>query len=269
MTVPDISLRDVSAAPDDLLFLVDQQRLWGIVDSQGASCIPRIKQVPSARNAAFYIGRTGTQNCFAADSTLVDLDALSNGEWLSLYQAYHRFDAATASLCGRAAQLQSWLTEHRFCSRCGTACARHDVEFAMVCPSCHFYQYPRINPCIIVLITRGEKALLAQGTRFPEGFYSCLAGFVEAGETPEEAVHREVKEEVGIEIDGLYYQGSQSWPFPHSLMLGYRAEWKAGEITPEPSEIVAADWFDKHALPNTPSKGSIASQLIESWLSGN
>lgn len=136
----------------------------------------------------------------------------------------------------------------------------------MVCSRCGFHQYPRINPCIIVLITKGESALLAQGARFPDGLFSCLAGFIEAGESAEQAVRREVREEVGLELGALRYHGSQPWPFPHSLMLGFRAEWQAGELCPDREEIVAADWFGRESLPRLPTSGSIARELIDAWL---
>jgi NAD+ diphosphatase len=136
----------------------------------------------------------------------------------------------------------------------------------MRCPSCGLLAYPRISPAVIVLVRRGEEALLARGTRFPLPFYSTLAGFVEVGESLEDTVAREVREEVGIEVDRVRYFGSQPWPFPHSLMVAYTAHWASGEITPNAREIVDAGWFRADALPTIPPRLSIARRLIDAWL---
>jgi NAD+ diphosphatase len=136
----------------------------------------------------------------------------------------------------------------------------------MRCPACGLSAYPRIAPAIIVLVRKGDLALLAQGARFSAPFYSTLAGFVEAGESAEETLVREVKEEVGIDVGDLRYFGSQSWPFPHSLMLGFFATWRSGEIRCEPSEIVDAKWFEAGSLPMIPPRMSISRKLIDAWL---
>lgn len=215
---------------------------------------------------ALHAGRIGDDDFFVISAETAELPQLASDNWLPWRQALALLDASLFAMLGRAIQLQHWLTEHRFCSRCGTVCTRHERDYAMCCPACSYLQYPRINPCMIVLITKGEKALLAQGARFPAGLFSCLAGFIEAGESAEQAVRREVREEVGLELGELRYHGSQSWPFPHSLMLGFRAEWQSGDICPDADEIVAADWFDRQSLPRLPTSGSIARELIDAWL---
>ena len=136
----------------------------------------------------------------------------------------------------------------------------------MRCPACTLSAYPRIAPAIIVLVQRGDLALLAHGTRFPAPFYSTLAGFVEPGESLEETLVREVKEEVGVDVGDIRYFGSQSWPFPHSLMLGFFATWQGGEIVCEPTEIVDAKWFRAAELPMIPPRPSISRQLIDAWV---
>jgi NAD+ diphosphatase len=139
-------------------------------------------------------------------------------------------------------------------------------ELARRCPRCKVALYPRLSPAIIVLVERGETALLGRNARFPGVMYSTLAGFVEAGETLEEAVAREVREESGIEVRDVRYYGSQPWPFPDSLMIGFTAQYASGEITPDPAEISDAGWFAADALPPVPPRLSIARQLIDAWV---
>ena len=133
---------------------------------------------------------------------------------------------------------------------------------ALVCPSCQYSQYPRINPCVIVAISKDDTILLARAQRFNRPMYSLLAGFVEAGETLEQAVAREVLEEVGVQLKNIRYFGSQAWPFPSNLMLGFTAEWASGDLVLQEEEIMDAQFFRYDALPQTPPAGSIAYQLI-------
>lgn len=167
-------------------------------------------------------------------------------------------------LAATALQILEWDRNHRFCSHCGAPTRPHPSgERAKVCTACGYSQYPRIQPCVIVAITRGETILLAQARRYTIPMYSLLAGFVEVGETLEEAVHREVAEEAGIAVRDLRYFGSQSWPFPCNLMLAFRAEWAAGEIVLEEEELQDGRFFHYRNLPMIPPAGSIAHQLIQ------
>lgn len=170
------------------------------------------------------------------------------------------------ALLATASQLVSWHESFKFCPRCATSLSLHDHERAKVCGSCGHHQYPRISPCIIVLVRKGNQCLLAHAARFAPGRYSTLAGFIEAGESAEAAVAREVMEEVGIEITNLRYCFSQSWPFPHSLMLGYLADYKEGEITPDGLEIIDARWFSVDDMPILPPRFTIARRLINQFL---
>ena len=164
----------------------------------------------------------------------------------------------------RAVQLLEWERTHRFCGACGSPTERIAGERAYRCTGCGLSVYPRISPAMMVLITRGREVLLARGVTFPAGRYSALAGFLEAGESIEDAIHREVREEVSVEVGDLRYFGSQSWPFPNSLMIAFTAEWKAGEIRADPAEIADAQWFDIDALPEMPPpKVSISRALID------
>jgi NAD+ diphosphatase len=187
-------------------------------------------------------------------------------ELVGLRALHGAVDEVVFGIAARAVQIIDWAATHRFCGRCATATERAPGERAMRCPSCGLSAYPRIAPAIIVLVRKGDQALLAHGARFPAPFYSTLAGFVEPGESLEETLVREVKEEVGIDVGDIRYFGSQSWPFPHSLMLGFSATWKSGEIVCEPSEILDAKWFDAAALPVIPPPMSISRKLIDAWL---
>lgn len=172
------------------------------------------------------------------------------------------------SLAGRAFQVLEWERNHRFCGRCGTPTQAHPQgERARVCPECRLSSYPRINPCVIVAVTRGDEILLARAQRFTRPMFSTLAGFVEAGESAEETLHREVQEEVGITITRPRYFGSQSWPFPNNLMLGFHAEYAAGELRLQEEEIAEAGFFRFDDLPPIPPAGSIAHALIQDFVS--
>ncbi len=164
----------------------------------------------------------------------------------------------------RAWQYTHFYRTHRFCGQCGTATTQVDWEVAIQCHRCGHRVYPRVSPCVIMAIHKGDEILLARGVRHRDSkMFSTLAGFVESGESLEQAVHREVKEEVGVEIKNLAYFGSQAWPFPHSLMVGFLAEYASGDITIDDNEIVEARWFHLKDLPTTPPTFSIAGQLIE------
>ncbi len=169
---------------------------------------------------------------------------------------------------GIATQIIEWTATSRYCGRCATPTERVAGERCMRCPACNLLGYPRIAPAVIVLVRRGDEALLARGARFPLPFFSTLAGFVEIGETLEQTVAREIREEVGIEVTDARYFGSQPWPFPHSLMIGFTARWASGDIRCEPTEIVEAGWFRRDALPPVPPRVSIARRLIDAWIDG-
>lgn len=212
-----------------------------------------------------YLGRLHGCHCQAVE--LAEEHPLppevQPGDLRRLLTCLDEYEFAMAS---RAAQVLVWRRDHRFCSRCGTPTREHERDLAMVCQACDYAQYPRITPCVIMLVTRGREALLARSPRFRVPMFSCLAGFMEAGETAEQAVAREVLEETGIRVGNLRYHGSQSWPFPHSLMLAFRAEWESGEIVIDPRELAEARWFRPEELPSIPPPGSIARSLIDSWL---
>ena len=173
-------------------------------------------------------------------------------------------DLSRAALLGY--HLLIWLENSRFCGRCGKENEFHHHEKARFCPACQSITFPRISPAVITAVRKENRILLAHNKRFSAPVYSLLAGFVEAGETLEEAVAREINEEVGIEVENIRYFASQPWPFPDSLMIGFTADWKSGELVPDGIEISDAGWFGPEDLPRLPGKGSIALRIIESFL---
>ena len=186
--------------------------------------------------------------------------------WQGLRQFMLEGDFDIFQMLGYAAQISTWAREHRFCGSCGTPTVQVPGERAMYCEHDNLRFYPRISPSMIVLITRGDEILLARSPRFVTGVYSTLAGFVEPGESAEDCVRREVMEEVQVKVRNITYMGSQCWPFPHSMMLGFHAEYESGEIVPQADEIEDARWFRIDDLPPLPANRSIARYLIEAYL---
>ncbi|UVL87416.1 NAD(+) diphosphatase [Pseudomonas sichuanensis] len=186
--------------------------------------------------------------------------------WQGLRRFMLEGDFDTYKVLGYAAQIGTWAREHRFCGSCGQAMTQIHWERAMYCQPCDLRSYPRISPSMIVLVTRGDEVLLARSPRFVTGVYSTLAGFAEPGESAEDCLVREVREEVAVEVKNIQYVGSQCWPFPHSMMLGFHAEYAGGEIVMQPDEIEDAQWFSVHDLPPLPAGRSIARYLIDLYV---
>ena len=212
------------------------------------------------------IGSHGDLPCFLIDmgKEHIEHEQLAFISMRALLMQNHTSFFGIAS---RAWQIALFMRTHRFCGQCGSATQQIDWEMAMQCSRCQHRCYPRVSPCIIVSIRHNDKILLAQGKpQRSRQMFSTLAGFVESGETLERAVHREVFEEVGIQVKNLRYFSSQPWPFPHSLMVGFLADFDSGEIKVDGKEILEAYWFNPEELPNIPPKLSIAGQLIQHTL---
>lgn len=208
-----------------------------------------------------FLGYLNHQPCIAAELSR-GFEPFAPLTLQSLRALYGLLSEDLFAIAARAIQLIEWDRTHQYCGHCATPTTQLPTERAKRCPNCHLRQYPRLSPAVIMLVYKGEKLLLARAPRFKGGMYSILAGFVEPGESLEETVAREVREEVGLEIKNIRYFGSQPWPFPNSLMVGFIAEYASGTITPEPTEIEAADWFTKDNLPPVPGELSIARKLI-------
>jgi NAD+ diphosphatase len=186
--------------------------------------------------------------------------------WAGLRSLFGALDDMLFALVGRAVQIMDWDRSHQYCGRCGTPTRVKPTERARECPSCGQSHYPRIAPAVMALVRRDDTLLLARSPHFPPGMHSALAGFVEPGESLEQCLVREVREEVGIEVANLRYFSSQPWPFPHSLMIAFNCDYAGGELTPDMGEIEAAGWFALHELPLLPNRISIARRLIDSTI---
>jgi NAD+ diphosphatase len=189
--------------------------------------------------------------------------------WNGLRGLFGRMEEELVWAAGRAGQIVHWHTRHLFCGACGRQTSDHPGERAKTCPGCGLVYHPRVSPAVIVAVVRENRLLLAHAARFPGNFYSVLAGFVEPGESLEECVRREVFEEVGIRVADIRYFGSQPWPFPDSLMVAFTAEYAAGEIRVDSSEITDAGWFLAGELPQIPPPISIARRLIDWFAAGS
>jgi NAD+ diphosphatase len=214
---------------------------------------------------ATFVGLLDDRQCWSLDIDLHGERSVGL-EYVDLRHLWQVVDRQTWLAAGRALQLAESTRTHQFCGRCGTPTTQVPGLQARACPQCALLAFPRLAPAVICLVERDGMALLARGAQFAANTYSCLAGFVEPGETLEEAVAREVREEVAIEVDTVRYFASQPWPFPHSLMMGFTARWRSGAIEVDGTEITHAFWFSPEHLPDLPSPMSIARVLIDDWL---
>jgi len=210
------------------------------------------------------IGMLRGKDCYAAEASIQE--CISAGfHFAELRSLFSRLEDGFFEVAMLGVHLVEWDKNYRFCCRCRAELkAREDIR-AKECPGCGRLEFPRLSPAIIVLIEKGDALLLARSPRFAGEFFSVLAGFVEPGESLEEAVHREVLEETGVRVKNVKYFGSQPWPFPDSLMIGFTAQYESGEIRIDGEEIIEAGWFKAENLPKIPGKLSIARQLIDSF----
>jgi NAD+ diphosphatase len=212
-----------------------------------------------------YLGVLGELHCFAAELA-AGTAAPQGWIWQGLRVLFGALDEARFALAGRALQIVDWDRTHQYCGACGAPTLAHAAERSRACPGCGLVVYPRLAPAVMGLVRRGRELLLARSPRFAKGVYSALAGFVEPGETLEQCLEREVYEEVSIRVRNVRYFASQPWPFPHSLMIAFFADYHSGEIRIDGAEIEDARWFDVENienLPRLPARISIARSLID------
>ena len=257
-----------SETDDDLWFVYHRDNL--LVSKTGTGyLVPRrgdlanFKPLPIRKQ---FIGYLDEISCYAAEITS-DRDVPDDFALKSLRELFFgELDEELVWIAGQANQLVDWNRSHQFCGKCGRQTEDGHDERAKVCPRCRLINYPRVSPAVIVAVVKDNQILLANNMRFKHGYYSVLAGFVEPGETLEECVAREIKEEVGISVKNIKYFASQPWPFPNSLMVAFLADYAGGEIKTDKTEIRDAGWFTADNLPNIPPRITVARQLIDWFL---
>jgi NAD+ diphosphatase len=273
---------------DSLCFAFKNRELL-LIGEEGNYRLPLIKEMEKldfSRIRTQYLGELVETSCYSMEldgSKISDKSVLSdpfkhpsdaaavcdfseNTCFVGLRELNGILGDSLAALAGKAVHIMEWDKNTVYCGRCGTETSLKENERAKQCPECGFTSFPKISPAIIVLIEKGDKLLLARSPHFPQGRYSIIAGFVEPGESIEQAVVREVMEEVGINIKNINYFGSQPWPFPDSLMIGFTAEHAEGDIKVDGVEIEDAGWYTKDEIPNIPGTDSISGQLIRYFI---
>ena len=221
---------------------------------------------PEPSDQLLFVGTLAGRHVWAVDANEEPPDWPPPGAFSDLRRLHGDVDEPTWAAAGRAVQLVEWSRNHRFCGRCATPTEVSPGERSRRCPNCGLQAFPRLAPAVIALVEDDAgRVLLARNAHWPAAMFSCLAGFVEPGESAEAAVVREVREEVGVEVGDLRWFASQPWPFPHSLMLGFHARYLSGEVVVDGEEISEAAWFEPSDLPELPGPISIARRLIDDW----
>jgi NAD+ diphosphatase len=223
-----------------------------------------IEPVKAGGPGPVYVGQLDGQQVYAMEVAAPGSAAEPGRELelVSLRDALITMDTAPAGLLSTGFQVLQWWHDHQFCGRCGSLTESYLKERALWCGRCSIPFYPRLAPCVIVVIRRDDRLLLARSSRIKRHFFSLIAGFIEPGESAEAAVAREVMEETGLTVTNIRYQHSQPWPFPHQLMLGFFADYVDGELVLQEDELAEADWFRPGELPPVPPKTTISGQLI-------
>jgi len=264
---PDVMPPD-NPGESALWFILDRGRLLakGNADRFDIPNADDLHDLGISMSYEMYLGSLDGRLCYAGVPKTDGLLLNENFKLINLRRLFGVVPDELIWVAGRANQLLYWHVNHQYCGKCGEPTEDKADERAKICPHCQHVNYPRLSPAVIVAVVRENKILLARNRRFKLPFYSVLAGFVEPGESLEDCVKREIKEEVGIAVKNIRYFGSQPWPFPDSLMIAFVADYAEGKIVVDPSELLEAAWFPKEKLPDIPPKISIARQLIDWFL---
>ncbi len=248
----EIKFSDTYTSDDAYYFIFNENRELLLENNELITDISELKV-----NFSLFIGKYKNKDCFVVNSPFE--------KGFDLREVYE-FNKDLYLMGTKAVLVNDWYISHQFCGKCGAKTQIDEKDMMLKCPKCGQVHYPRIAPAIIVTIRNEDKLLMAQHSYHETIRYALIAGFVEPGESIEEAVHREVSEEVGIKIKNLKYLKSQSWPFPNSLMLGFEAEYDSGDIKVDGDEIVKAKWFKKDEIIRYPSDISISDWLIQNFI---
>jgi NAD+ diphosphatase len=269
--VPGIAPPETRGAA--LLFAFRGDELLVADDGADRAQVPRVPSIDALGALGLraertqFLGTLDGASAFAIE--LAEAGAPPPGHrFAGLRVLYDALPADEFALAGTAAQILHWDRGHQFCARCGRPVAAKIAERAKRCDACRVDYFPRIHPAVIVLVHDGPRILMTRQASFPKRWYALVAGFLEPGETLEQCAAREVREETGVAIDDVRYFGSQPWPFPHQVMVGFMARWAGGEIVVDHSELEEARWFDRAAMPMLPPAISIARHMIDAWLAG-
>jgi NAD+ diphosphatase len=212
-----------------------------------------------------YLGTLDGRHCYSAELD-TDLSTPRGFSLVGLREIFGVVDEELFSLAVHAIQIINWDKMHQYCGKCGARTGYALEERAKYCGSCGSVYYPRISPAVIVAVKKGNELLLLRNKIYKHDFYSVLAGFVEPGESLEECLVREVREEANIEVKNIKYFASQSWPFPNSLMVGFTADYAGGDLRVDGKEIADADWYRPDNFPKIPGSISIARRLIDAFV---
>jgi len=251
-----------------LIFSGDKMLLNRSNSKTGLHYVVSLEELNVSSIRTHYMGTFEEHPCYCVEVEPTQ-DLSTEMHFYDLRALYYEVAFDVFLLAGKALQIINWDKTHQFCGRCGDKMNKVQKEIAKVCPSCGLVNYTRISPAMIVGIFKDDKILLAHSAAFKGKMYSVLAGFIEAGETIEDGVRREVMEEVGLRVKNIKYFGSQSWPFSSSLMIGFTAEYESGEIDVDGDEITDAGWYDIYNLPELPLEYSIAREIIDSYIKSN
>lgn len=255
---------DSSTSPT-LCFAFRGSQILIVEEGDGRGRIPSIDRIRVDADAPLEVGELGGMRCVAV-GVGAEVPAPPGCAWMPLRASFRVLSADEFRMAGRASEIVEWERAHRFCGRCGGRTEACGEPLARRCTECGSLHFPRLSPAVLVSVTRGDRILLARSAHFPPGMFSTLAGFVDPGESLEETVAREVREEVGIEIGNVRYFASQPWPFPSSLMVAFTAEHAAGELSPDPAEIEEAGWYAVDQIPIVPPSISLARALIDDFV---
>jgi len=215
------------------------------------------------KESEHFLGYLNTQPCWVVELTNAELQQSVESQWVSLRSCLGVYPDIVFNCLGRGFQLLNWYQSHQYCGSCGEATSLVKGECATICIGCNQAFFPRLSPCAIVLVTKGDCCLLARNIAWGLDHFSPVAGFIEAGEGAEDTARREAFEEVGVKVGALRYIGSQPWPFPGQLMLGFIGDYESGDIVPDGVEIVEAKWFKYDDLPGKFYPATLSGRLVD------
>ncbi len=259
--------RVADLAGNEPLILFSGKEMLMARDADGALRLPLASHMASylpENEELILSGKLDDVPCYGMEMTLNGTSLPQDVVSMQIRNVFSQNTLDIMNAISRCCELYPWWRRHRLCGRCGAELAFSQSDMARVCPHCGERYYPQLAPAVIIAISRndGQELLLAHNRRAPDGIFGLIAGFVEAGETVEQAVEREIQEETGLRVKNIHYLSSQPWPFPNSLMLAFRADYASGSPCPDGNELTELGWFSKDTLPKTPPPGSIAYDVI-------